>query len=459
MSEVYKRRVNNEFLDDEGKSKRQKEALSEDVSYFDAVYLEFSEGRFSYIKDRMAEYDENSEDEQERMIYRELKEEFDNGVSRLYDEFIRVDHNNHFFKSYGESFFWNTVILSKNKTMLDVISRATKICRSNGLSVEEELVQLSADEIISLLYTRKMPIEDWLNILKEYADVLEEKDRVLQENTPQIKEAFIKTFLDKINSILNNPKTREELERDLEPVRFRMADPLICKPGGYQVANKNMIYLNANCYSGEFDENGRLSEDDFQLVAHEALHVLSSGQVVIHRDISEEYDSDHELPIKIKYESILFNQWAGLNASGPTKSRFEWLNEAMTEILSARMVEGQPSAYLGEIELFEKFLESGKKKIDFNNLINAYFERRGYQAPDTEDANMFWRKFRQDVRDAYPFSPQFLIKLDDVVGEEGAEEGLEFLRASLEPNKESLSKFIEGKPVPPLLKESPDSEL
>jgi hypothetical protein len=230
----------------------------------------------------------------------------------------------------------------------------------------------------------------------------------------------------------------------LEGINLEIRDTLkIDQAVGTHDGSNNTIDLDQSTMEDYF-MNGELSPKSLNLITHEVLHAISSGQIVIHHLISKYKDGG----MNWTDSSYPQPQWSGLKTNGFNVSRFTWLNEAVTENLSAHAVETKPSAYPDERKLLELLMTKGKKVIDKKVLTNAYFERRGYQANDNE-GQKFWNLMRQEIRESYDHDPQFLIKLDILIQNKGIEEAIKLLE-NWNPNDPKYIDIaeIEGKKKP-----------
>ncbi len=363
---------------------------------------------------------ENPKNDTERMRRRNIIDTRRQIIDRNYDKFLDVDSKNIFQRTF---LFWQIIYQSEDPYFKNLREEIKQTDPESKLILSEQ-----RSRVKEALKDRVMPIQVWLGVLEEYNKVLIKFDKDLKEVTPRVRKYIASRFMENINPELEIPKTEEELMEVLDSVNLRVRDPLRSyqvigtHSGGERTIDLDLAIL---LFSSEGEE--RISDETFMLIAHEELHALSSGQVVKH-EITYTYDQGSKDETFNK-SSVTRPQWSGLATSGFKVTRFTWLNEAMTETLASRLVGAKPQSYEKEIELLGLLLTKGRRQIDQKLLTNAYFEKRGYQAPDDEDEkHKFWKQFRQEVREAYDHDPQFLVKLDTLIQEKGVDKAIALLK-------------------------------
>lgn len=194
---------------------------------------------------------------------------------------------------------------------------------------------------------------------------------------------------------------------------------------GSHIPHAGIISLSC---SALFDiENDQLKAGILHLVTHECLHAITAGKVV-------EHNRTRTLQGKTTNIKSVGTQWSGLSAktSDSFNPRFSWLNEALTEWISATSLQVPVDGYVEEIELMELLLHKGKKMIEIRTLANAYFESKGLESDtlfeNKDGKHTYWNTFRDAIRESFDHDPQFLIKLDIMVQNEGTGKAIEFLQ-------------------------------
>ncbi|MES2087898.1 MAG: hypothetical protein V4467_02805 [Patescibacteria group bacterium] len=332
------------------------------------------------------------------------------GLNERYIAKLITDGQNFLLKQEAEfpwnaTYFWRVALQSNDPYFAGVREQFT----GKKATFQEFIEKIKED-----LTARTVPQNSWIAGLAEYKNFLVEHNTKLQEITPSIRTYIAKNFISKINPQLDNPKSEEELAARLEEIQLQIRDPLNSSEliGSHNGA-ENTIGLSLQVLLSEDAEGGKgLSKEALALIAHEAIHALSSGQIVRHTS-SRKYEDG-----MISRDTITSPQWAGLKVAGFAVSRFTWLNEAVTETLGAELVGVAPSGYPEERKLLGLLLVKGKKKLDMRTFVNAYFEKKGYQA-DESTGVVFWNRMREEIRESFDHDPQFLVKLDILVQNKG----------------------------------------
>lgn len=399
--------------------------MQEDSKPFDVFGVDDFDRRIATIKEDKSTYEDLEHDKGMQTIFLEREAALKRDIQYRYDIFLTLDSK---VPSTYSHLFWKIVFDSTDPFILSIARFAHKTFPDNE-KFRNDMIKL---DIRAALKDKSMPTETWLNVIRTYKQKLEDSNKDLQEALPAIKTFITKSFVERINPLLENPKTELELIEILETIRMRIKDPFIENAIGTHNASQNIIHLDQSVIQG-YSEKREMSPEGLHLITHEALHAISSGQVVSHKLTFYE---DEE-----KTKTHIHPEWSGLAVSGAEVVRFTWLNEAMTEILSGYVVGIEPLFYKKERQVLELLLVKGKKIIDIDILINAYFEKKGYQA-DKDTGHVFWNKMRQEIRESYDHDPQFLIRLDILIQEKGIEEAITLLENwdSTNPTKIDITK-------------------
>jgi hypothetical protein len=98
--------------------------------------------------------------------------------------------------------------------------------------------------------------------------------------------------------------------------------------------------------------------------------------------------------------------------------RFKWLNEAVTEHVTDRIL-GEPNdetkGYYDFRTLLDVFRTAGKQEIPMQDITYAYFENH----PGSGGELVYWKRFMESVTSAY--GPRFLPKLELYIERHGIE--------------------------------------
>lgn len=301
------------------------------------------------------------------------------------------------------------------------IERAKKQEGNDGSGV----VSLGAfsQAVIESIRENNIPSEIWLSGLDAYKARIERVDVEIQEMLPMIKQIIVGSFLKRINPALEYPLSQSDLDDVMCDVSIRVKDPLLVRSAeGTYVSDSKIISLDlivAERMLAEESEADLL--DGLQLVAHEALHAISAEHVVQH-ELKHEFASGGDMT-----HTSSGAQWIGLEVNGFKTKRFTWINEAVTELLSARMFDVEPVSYKKEIELFKLLLSKGAREIDERKVFNAYFENKKFNG-NSDDIGSLWKSFRQEIKEAYPHDPHFFVSLDLFIQKNGIESAIEIFK-------------------------------
>jgi|GEM_PF-3657204 len=333
-----------------------------------------------------------------------------------YDAFIYLQDN---LPPDSTIFIWRIIYASNDPFVQSI--RDKSATSYSGLS-QVVVEQFFRTDVVETLRNGNMPLDLWISFLVEYKELLLKNNDQVEQLNPSIKIFLRERFLDRINPVLSCKIKEEEIGKLLEETNFVVKDPLfdLASVGSHKPSVRT-VRLSLSTLLG----NG--AENNTHIMAHEFLHVASTGQVVArtsHTKGLSPYTTTH-------------SQWSGLSAKGFDEEKFTWLNEAVTEVLAAIMVDCEPVTYLSYIKLMNLLLTKGKKQISFETLANAYFEKKGYKAPE-EDKHEFWKFLMREIRESYDHDKQFLVKLSLMVEKMGTDSAIEFLETW---NPENPSKI------------------
>ena len=335
-----------------------------------------------------------------------------NTIGNAYDSFLGIGN---IFSPRRTFAFWNILYNSKDQyfSAIRAEAEARREEQDGGFALVKR-------RVVDALVDRSLPIESWIFVLKEYKKMLEGYNQYVQEIAPEMRRFVAQKFIERINPQIEKPRNEEDLMSILNAVNFQIRDPLISVGtiGSYTGADKT-IDLDLSIILDMAKEGG-VSKKTLNVISHESLHAITSGKVLRH----EKTLTFNEGPNW--KEGVTRPQWSGLEVSGYRTDRFEWLNEAITETLSSYMVEIEPVEYPQERKLVDLLLVKGRKKIDKKLLINAYFEKKGYEA-DEKEGQKFWNQFRREIQESYDHDKQFLVKLDILIQHKGIMAAIELL--------------------------------
>lgn len=152
---------------------------------------------------------------------------------------------------------------------------------------------------------------------------------------------------------------------------------------------------------------------DYHVYAHEMLHALS-GETLVHKK-ARFHDTQW---------STIENIRLGFRFNAGFDTRFNWLNEAMTETLTMQLTgDGADYAYRSERSLLTLLCKiSG---IDFSLFVDAYFEHFD-PSKEGADRNPAWRKLYAALNRA--FCPGFLLQLDKYIQANSIYDALDVIR-------------------------------
>ncbi len=318
-------------------------------------------------------------------------------------------------------------------TLVNVISNATNIPEIARIrnSVTEGAIPRSISEInrhittqtIQALREGRITVEQWLDILDDYEEIIRKCTEWIKDKEPVLKENFLRSFMSKINPTLSQPKTREEIQNIIDEVDFHVFDPMGYEASAASLSIEQKIAFTDISYIapaiieeelGETESTGSYAKIE-QTIDHELLHHISTRSRILTFINAE------------KTKSYINHEWTGVALNTGAQTKLVWLNESVTELLAATMASSNPSAYLAEINLFKVFCAKGNPPLDMQLFVDAYFENKDRDNDPEGTALVFWKRLIDAIRISYPHDPQFLFKLDRFVTEHGVRHALELM--------------------------------
>lgn len=285
--------------------------------------------------------------------------------------------------------------------------------------LREELAFLAPDrgggmEHQLLNSVMQIPDGPYLEMLLVHAEKFAEKNERLLGESPRLKYEFIERVSGLIRTgqlPLDPGRVRERLDR----VSVLIGDSLVHELpeilGGF-APEKNALYI-----------SGEAPEDWWEeIYTHEAFHALAGRTNAFYQFKDAEYGGADPMG---RQTSLAMPHRNGLRITMGFKDRFVWLNEAITQTLTLKVL-GKKSGigYEDYIRLFEDLRTKGKKTIPLKVFLHAYSENFDTVA---EKAAPGWRELSVAAAEAYDSG--FLVRLDEFVKSQGAEAAQQTLRA------------------------------
>ncbi|MEK7575425.1 MAG: hypothetical protein AAB511_04340 [Patescibacteria group bacterium] len=291
----------------------------------------------------------------------------------------------------------------------------------------------------------EFPMETWRAILEHNSKTFWEKTKIFKEKVlPELKLKLLEFARVAIaEGIL--PLSEEDLRKAIDATGFALTDPTdatLEKMGGKYDVRYNVIflashavdsYLRAPNYREEISFQDKfpdifgpasksitkLSESDTALVdifCHEVIHMISGKTIVAERqDLSDN-------------DPLFEHKKIGVRHVGKEVSRFRWLNEGITDYLTAKIMKDDSRkhvAYKKEVELFELLMIKGKVQIPLGSFTDAFFESFDPNQPK-EQQLQHWKKLRAKLAEAYDHD--FIVGLDRKIQEGGIDKGIDLVK-------------------------------
>lgn len=156
-----------------------------------------------------------------------------------------------------------------------------------------------------------------------------------------------------------------------------------------------------------------------RIAAHETVHVLEGRSIAL-------WNRMREIPVlmsprKLKTLRVISPEvvleknglvYIERSRQGDETSRYTWLNEAMTEIVSAEAADKEPITYEPERDLLDALLKRGKREIPLRLFLEAYFEDDDPGADPSARLRASRKLFAELSQSFYP---GFLRDLDEFI--------------------------------------------
>ncbi len=274
------------------------------------------------------------------------------------------------------------------------------IFQGTPISSEDEDVK---DRFYTLIKRKKMPPELWTSILENHRErFAQELKKFDEEVLPVLKANFLERAKRFVGADIL-PISYERVEKTMNLVIFGLRDGLegsLDDPTGTFTAQDNEIHLASHL----FDEtNGPLAFSEIERVfTHEMFHALS-GQTIFaeeRRWEDEDFDDDET-----------YFDYSILRVGTRIGKKFWWLNEALTEYLSAQFLEREPVSYPGPIKLLKGLMddEPFSSRIPLRVFSNAYFEHYGRRRKNGKTIP-HWRALVKEIQRVH--HPKVLLNFD-----------------------------------------------
>lgn len=278
-----------------------------------------------------------------------------------------------------------------------------------------------------------------LLIINEYNKSVQRKSYFFIEKIKEYKQEFY----EKLVQLLENGERDYDLDkikRIINHTQINFTDPLGWAKYEGTVTPDHTITM--NLMFGPFYTDDEDLEDiqsqiwDFRnnyvdrakhAFFHELLHIITSNRKQI---ITEEKSG----------EKITSIQSTGLVFRGH-KDRFNWLNEALTEITTLDLnEEDEITSYYDEIRLYELLIKKTTDPQAWKELQRTYFFNA---RKDTTLGLQQWKENRKRLDSSFgPDGKNFLVKLDNWIEENGG------MPDGVKKAREIISKWENGKPNP-----------
>jgi hypothetical protein len=319
------------------------------------------------------------------------------------------DIHDEFESAKDELLLWFNDPDPEDKQIHFVAARLLEEARETGLQTEEDDLIKGAKKLVESL------TDEDLERLLEY-HVNRELER--QGEFEAIVASMIRDFIDRTKEAV--AAGRLPIDFDIERLKGRLfslkisgIDPFsVYSTGAYDPETHSLKLIRVQSLSELLSIP--ISEGDEEAVSlehvlyHEGFHA-DAGKLVIY--------SDEEQDIAITRSGLNYRTFeADIYPPHEVKigiSRFEWLDEAITETLAMK-VRGteNPGGRVEECKLYDLLKTRGKQEIPEELFIDAYLENYDpTQPPGQRDPA--WKKLRRAINEAY--DPAFIVELDKMV--------------------------------------------
>ncbi len=257
-----------------------------------------------------------------------------------------------------------------------------------------------------------------LRLLTNIKDVFIKKVETTRELIPIYKEDFKKV----LRIALKNPDDYDfdKIDKVVDNIPIELHDPFLSpltKGSAAGAISDGYIILNitfgpyytspdklADPENLEYDVRDAYAEKLKEFFFHELLHTITTGNTLINRTDTGK-------------DSI---RRVGFKTHGRNTSRFEWLNEAVTQLHAERLllIEANRAsttkfgsrAYDSHIKLFNLLERKSKNPAAWIHLFYSYFESLH---KDTSTSTYTWSTARKEIEESIgDVDKNFLVKLD-----------------------------------------------
>jgi len=164
--------------------------------------------------------------------------------------------------------------------------------------------------------------------------------------------------------------------------------------------------------------------EEEEVVVHEMIHVLSGREIIGYRG------QDGQNGFLARRSGLLLHNVKVTYPTSyhelPQQGDFMWLNEAITEELTLRVLQQSYGTYIEERELFNLLRKRGKHFIPMRSFLDAYFEDYDPNVPEAERTPHI-QALMKEIEDTY--WPDFLKSLDDIATMMGVEAAISIMKA------------------------------
>ena len=286
----------------------------------------------------------------------------------------------------------------------------------------------NTDQVLEIK-PQDIPNDTFITMLRCHNQILEEKSMKFERNELPL---FLSEFKEGIRKLIGEGVLPSSVEKGLDRLhhtKIYMGDPLYTEfkeKYGFFSPQEEEISLAYLKHAGARKH----------VLFHELLHMLS-GRTLL---------AKHNIKVDMPWDDYrIESQRAGLRLL----SRFRWLNESVTEILTKKLMGEDDKdelditnsiiylartsvgeiieSYGKEINLFDTLRTAGKHKISSRLFIDAYFENFDSSQPEGQRVPA-WKRLIHAISDSY--SPNFLIQLDKYIKSHGILEAEEAVLAN-----------------------------
>jgi hypothetical protein len=300
-------------------------------------------------------------------------------------------------------------------------------------------IQIKFKELILKSIENKQSRDFLLLLITEYNKTIERKADFFIEKIEEYKKEFNENLVSWLGKD-SEGYDLDKIKKIINQTQVNFIDPLGLKNYEGSVDPDHAITMSLRF--GPFYTNEEELEDtesevwDFRnnyinkakyAFFHELLHIISSNRKRLTKDTGD----------GIKRTSI---QSTGLVFEG-NKQRFNWLNEALTEIINLDTNnEENIDSYLNEIRLYELLIKKTLDSKAWRDLMLTYFFN--VRKDDIKGLDE-WKENRKRIDESFgPNGKNFLVKLDNWIEENGG------MPDGVKKAYKIISQWEDGKPRP-----------